>query len=145
MLTGLEPSPWAVVSWVLLLFSRTDHGSPVGAFRVHADRVCRRPHGCCGREPQSVHLWAHHPAHVSGAALQLHLHAQRPEPLRPANCCSRHGGTVHRCHVIWERHTHTHVYKQKEWQFSSHSYGAQTLTAAKFMRFIKKKLLFTIL
>lgn len=79
----------------LLSSCATGHGSPVGAVSVHANGVRCHPHGCGGGEPQSVHLWAHHPAYVSGAALQLHLHAQHTKPLRPANRCSRHGGTVH--------------------------------------------------
>lgn len=82
-----------------LLLLQTSHGSPVGTVSVHGDGVRCHPHGCGSGEPQSVHLWAHHPAHVSGAALQLHIHAQHTEQLRPANCRSCHGGTVHCWHV----------------------------------------------
>lgn len=78
---------------------RTGHGSPVVAVHVHVDGVRRHPHGCGRGEPQSVHLRAHNPAHVPGAALQLHVHAQHTESLRPANCRPRHGGTVHCTHV----------------------------------------------
>lgn len=35
---------------------------------------------------------------MSGAPLQLHLHAQHTEPLRPADRRARHGGTVHNAH-----------------------------------------------
>lgn len=87
-----QPSPGSFFSSLLY---GTSHGSPVGAVCVHVDRMCCYPHGCSCGEPQPVHLRAHHPAHVSGAALQLHLHAQHTEPLRPANRRARHGGTVH--------------------------------------------------
>lgn len=48
--------------------------------------------GAPHRRAQPVLLWAHHPQDVPGPALQQHLHAQPPQPLRPANCSSGHGG-----------------------------------------------------
>lgn len=64
----------------------------MGAVRVHADGVRGHPHGRGGGQPQPVHLRAHHAAHVPGTVLQLHLHAQRPQPLRPADGRPGHGG-----------------------------------------------------
>lgn len=71
-----------------------NHGPPVGAVCLHAHGVRGHSDGCGGGESQPVHLWAHHAAHVPGAALQLHLHAQHTQPLRPANSRPRHGGRV---------------------------------------------------
>lgn len=92
---SLPDSPGSVLSpsvW-------TNHGSPLGAVSVHVDGVCCHSHGRSSRKSQPVHLRAYHPAHVSGAALQLHLHAKHTEPLRPADCRPGHGGTVHRHHI----------------------------------------------
>lgn len=50
------------------------------------------PHGLGGGQSQHVHLRVDRSAYVPGSTLQHHLHAQPPEPLRPADGCSGHGG-----------------------------------------------------
>lgn len=44
------------------------------------------------RRSQPLFLRAHHPQDVPGPALQQHLHAQPPQPLRPADSSSGNGG-----------------------------------------------------
>lgn len=51
------------------------------------------PHGLDGGQSQHVHLRVDRSAYVPGSTLQHHLHAQPPEPLRPADGRAGHGGT----------------------------------------------------
>lgn len=51
------------------------------------------PHGLGGGQSQHVHLRVDRSAYVPGSTLQQHLHAQPPEPLRPADGRAGHGGT----------------------------------------------------